>query len=159
MGAESVSVAEALSHADTLEISCHSRTRVLLSALESMENKRHTSYMEAIQRTFTYKISEVQHINYWERLHELKLYSLHRRRERYIIIYIWKISQHMVTNIDGTMGHKIKTKKTSKTWNTVCYSVPDKQTPSAIPSSKRNNCIWASVVQLVAKISERHWNC
>ena len=45
--------------------------------------------IEAIQRTFTYKITEVQHLKYWERLHELKLYSLLRRRERYIIIYIW----------------------------------------------------------------------
>ena len=40
----SVSVAEALSHAHTLEISCHSPTRVLLPALESMESKRHTRY-------------------------------------------------------------------------------------------------------------------
>ena len=44
--------------------------------------------IEGIQRTFTYKITEVQHLNYYERLHELKLYSLQRRRERYIIIYI-----------------------------------------------------------------------
>ena len=44
MGVESGSVSEALSHADTLEISCHSPTRVLLPALESMESKRHTSY-------------------------------------------------------------------------------------------------------------------
>ena len=44
MGAESVSFVEALSHADTLEISCHSPTRVLLPALESMESKRHPSY-------------------------------------------------------------------------------------------------------------------
>ena len=28
--------------------------------------------IEAIQRTFTYKITEVQHLNYWERLHEFK---------------------------------------------------------------------------------------
>ena len=41
---ESVAVAEALSHADTLEISCHSPTRILLPALESMESKRHTGY-------------------------------------------------------------------------------------------------------------------
>ena len=68
--------------------------------------------IEALQRTFTYKITEVQHLNYWERLHELKLYSLQRRRERYIIIYIWKITtQHMVPNIDGTIGHTIKTRK------------------------------------------------
>ena len=43
MSVESVSVTEALSHADTLEIS-HSRTRVVLPALESMESKKDTSY-------------------------------------------------------------------------------------------------------------------
>ena len=59
--------------------------------------------IETIQRTFSYKITEVQHLNYWERLHELKLYSLQRRRERYIVIYIWKIKKHMVPNINGTM--------------------------------------------------------
>ena len=106
----SVSVAEALSHADTLEIFCHSPTKVLLSAQESMESKD-IQAIEAIQRTFTYKITEVQHLNYRERLHELKLYSFQRRRERYIIIYIWKITQHMVPNIDGTKGHKLKSKK------------------------------------------------
>ena len=66
---------------------------------------------EDIKRTFTYKITEVQHLNYWERLHELKLYSLQRRRERYIIIYVWKITQLTVPYIDGTMGNKIKTRK------------------------------------------------
>ena len=44
MGVESVSVEGVISHADTLEISCHSPTRVLLPALESMESQRHTSY-------------------------------------------------------------------------------------------------------------------
>ena len=43
MGVESVSVVETLAHADTLETSCHSPTRVMLPALESMESKRHTS--------------------------------------------------------------------------------------------------------------------
>ena len=95
MSVESVSVAKTLSHADTLEIYCHSPTRVLLPALESTKAKD-IQAIEAIQRTFTYKITEVQHLNYWERLHDIKLYSLHRRRERYILIYIWKITQHMV---------------------------------------------------------------
>ena len=67
--------------------------------------------IEAIQRTFTCKITEVQHLNYWERLHELKLYYLQRRRELYIIVYIWKITQHMVPNISGTIWHTIKTRK------------------------------------------------
>ena len=67
--------------------------------------------IETIQRTFTYEINEVQHLKYQERLHELKLHSLQRRHECYIIKYIWKITQRMVPNIDGTMGHKIKTRK------------------------------------------------
>ena len=66
MGVESVVIADALFHADILEISCHSPTRVLLSALDSMEAKDKQA-IEAIQRTFTYKITEVQHLNYWER--------------------------------------------------------------------------------------------
>ena len=44
MGDESVSVAEVLSQADTLEISYHFPTRVLQLALESMESENHTSY-------------------------------------------------------------------------------------------------------------------
>ena len=44
--------------------------------------------IEAIQRTFTYKITEVQHLINHERLHELKVYSLQRRSKFYIIIYI-----------------------------------------------------------------------
>ena len=114
--------------------------------------------IEAIQRTFTYKITKVQHLNYWERLHELKLYSLQRRRERYIIIYIWMITQLMVPNIVGTMGHKIKTRKHTR-HGTLRYSVSNNQKPSTIPSRKCINCIGASFVQFVAKISERHRKC
>ena len=32
--------------------------------------------VETTHRTFTHKVTEVQHFNYWERLHEPKLYSL-----------------------------------------------------------------------------------
>ena len=52
-----------------------------------------------------------------------------------------------------------KKQKTSKTWNIMRYSVSNKHKPSRIPSRECNNCIWASVVQLVAKISERHRKC
>ena len=40
MGVESVPVMAALSHADTLVVSYHSFSRVLLSALESMEGEK-----------------------------------------------------------------------------------------------------------------------
>ena len=47
--------------------------------------------LEGIQRTFTDKIEGLQDLNYWQRLEKLNLYSVHRRYERYIIIYIWKV--------------------------------------------------------------------
>ena len=47
--------------------------------------------LEAVQRTFTSKIKSLENLNYWERLKALNLMSLQRRRERYIIIYMWKI--------------------------------------------------------------------
>ena len=37
-------------------------------------------------------------LNYCDRLKELKLYSLKRRRERYCIIYVWKILHNMALN-------------------------------------------------------------
>lgn len=55
--------------------------------------------LEAAQRTFTNKIEGLQPYNYWERLQQLGLYSLQRRRERYSIIYVWKILEHLVPNV------------------------------------------------------------
>ena len=52
MGVESVSVVEAHSHAGTLEISCHSPTRVLLPALQSTESKRNTSYRSYLMNVY-----------------------------------------------------------------------------------------------------------
>ena len=56
--------------------------------------------LESVQRTFTNRISGMQHLDYWERLKKLNLYSLERRRERYQIIYIWKMINELVPNID-----------------------------------------------------------
>ena len=59
--------------------------------------------LEAVQRTFTCRIDGMAGLNYWQRLQRLKLYSLQRRRERYIVIYIWKILNDQVPNFDGVM--------------------------------------------------------
>ena len=47
--------------------------------------------IESVQRTFTSKINGIQHLNYWDRLKYLGIMSLQRRRDRYIIIHMWKI--------------------------------------------------------------------
>ena len=47
---------------------------------------------------FTSKIAGVGHLDYWERLKSLKIMSLQRRRERYIIIHMWKTLHNRCPN-------------------------------------------------------------
>ena len=49
--------------------------------------------------SFAIFISGMKGLSYPERLTVLKLYSLQRRRERYIIIYVWKILEGLVPNL------------------------------------------------------------
>ena len=156
MGVESVPVAEALSHVDTLEISRHSLLEYSCQLWNPWKAKD-IQAIEAIQRMFTYKITEV-HFNYLERLRDLKLFSL-QHVVNVIFIYIWKITQQMEPNIDGVMLHTIETRKHLRHGT---HAVLNRQKPSTIPSSRCYIIVfaWASVVQLVvAKISERHRKC
>ena len=57
--------------------------------------------IESIQRSFTAKIEGCSDLNYWDRLKNLDLYSLQRRRERYMIILIWKIYYGLIPNSIG----------------------------------------------------------
>ena len=58
--------------------------------------------LEAVQRHLVGRISdkETNLLNYWEKLQTLKLYSQERRRERYQVIFLWKISQGLVSGYD-----------------------------------------------------------
>ena len=53
---------------------------------------------ENIQRFFTRRIADCKGKNYWERLEHLQILSLQRRRERYMIIHMWKIYQGLAPN-------------------------------------------------------------
>ncbi|KAL5270062.1 hypothetical protein ACHWQZ_G003521 [Mnemiopsis leidyi] len=57
--------------------------------------------IENIQREFTRRISGLKERNYWERLTELKLFTLQRRRKRYSIIQVWKIKNGLAPNSVG----------------------------------------------------------
>ena len=57
-----------------------------------------TNLIEKVQRSFTKHIAGMHDLLYDERLKALKLYSLQRRRERYCIIYVWKILEGLVPN-------------------------------------------------------------
>ena len=60
---------------------------------------KHINLVEKVQRSFTRFISGMKGLSYPEKLTVLKLYSLYRRRERYIIIYVWKILEGLVPNL------------------------------------------------------------
>lgn len=68
------------------------------SPLWSPHLVKHITKIESVQRTVTSKIQGMEHLNYWERLQQLNMFSLQRRRERYQIIHIWKISQGIIPN-------------------------------------------------------------
>ena len=54
---------------------------------------------DRVRSAFIYeKIDGMNGLNYWERLNSLRLYSVQRRRERYIILYVFKILHNLVPN-------------------------------------------------------------
>ena len=54
--------------------------------------------LESVQRSFTYRIAGCQNLDYWQRLQKLSLMSLQRRRERFIILHIWKVLHGQTSN-------------------------------------------------------------
>ena len=62
--------------------------------------------IEAVQRSFTSKIENLQELNYYQRLQHLNLYSLQRRRERFIIIHTYKIYKNLAPNDLNLIFHE-----------------------------------------------------
>ena len=58
--------------------------------------------LELVQVSYLNKIAGMQAYDYWEQLKILKQYSLERRRERYIAIYVWKVLEGNVPNFGIT---------------------------------------------------------
>ena len=69
------------------------------SQLWSPSSQSLINKLEAVQKSLVMKIQDkdLEHLNYWEKLSVLRLFSQERRRERYQIIFIWKISQGLVS--------------------------------------------------------------
>ena len=57
-----------------------------------------TELLESVQREFTRRIDGYKYFSYWDRLKQLNISSLQRRRERYILIIMWKILHNEVPN-------------------------------------------------------------
>ena len=67
------------------------------SQLWSPSDQASISKLEGVARSFTARVDSMEGLDYWERLQKLGMYSQERRRERYQIIFIWKLSQGLIT--------------------------------------------------------------
>ena len=115
------------------------------SQLWSPQNKGDIQMIEDIQKSFTRKIFLHGREDYWDRLQSLRLYSLERRRERYRIIYVWKMLENMVPNL--TTDNKI-TSNTSLRFGRKCDVPSMSRTASSRVQSIREGSLSVNGVQL-----------
>ena len=80
-----------------------------INFLESVQ-RRFTSYMSCFQTYDATLNMTTCTVPYNERLKRLKIYSLQRRRERYMIIYIYKIKVGLVQNPGVVFEYNPRTK-------------------------------------------------
>ena len=97
------------------------------SQLWSPSDQASISKLEGVARSFTSRITGMENLDYWERLEHLGMFSQERRRERYQIIFIWKLSQGFVTGYNLQFQHSER--------RGLCVSVPPMATHS--PASVR----------------------
>ena len=84
--------------------------------------------LEGLARQFTSHIEGMEGLDYWERMKELHLYSQERRRERYLIIYIWKLALGLVKGFKMESSHSRR-----RGW----YAIPKTIVQEGVPLSVR----------------------
>ena len=100
------------------------------SQLWSPTDQASISKLEGVARTFTSRISGMENFDYWERLSELRMYSQERRRERYQILFIWKLSQGLVG------GYNLNFLQSERRGTTVCVPPMAAGCPAAVRRAK-----------------------
>ncbi|KAK3871524.1 hypothetical protein Pcinc_023332 [Petrolisthes cinctipes] len=67
-----------------------------------------------VRRSFTRQIRGMRDLSYWDRLMELRLYLQQRSRDRYWVIYMWKILEGQVPNPAPLALQPYTTKRTGR---------------------------------------------
>ena len=84
--------------------------------------------IETVQRNFLSKVAGLEEMDHWARLNSLHLYSQERQRERYMILFIRKISQGLVKGYDVSFAESDRRGR---------MAIPREYVPSA-PAHVRN---------------------
>ena len=91
------------------------------------------SKLENVAKQFTSHISEMEGLDYWERLEKLGIYSQERRRERYFIIFVWKLAMGLVK------GYKIDfIFNTRRGWSAVPKLIK-KNAPASVRNARESS--------------------
>ena len=77
------------------------------SVLWSPRDQSAINRLERVQKQFVSQIKDdlLKGLNYWEKLSTLQVFSQERRRERFIICLLWKLSQGLVDGYDVQWSH------------------------------------------------------
>ena len=105
--------------------------------------------LEGIQRTFTSRIKGMEDVDYHKRLKKLKLYSLERRRDRYLIIYGWQQIENIKENV-----MKLKTN-----WRGLGRRIISRAIPTQVEGRRLKRAKITSIHNSPARRVERAFNC
>ena len=96
------------------------------SQLWSTSDQSSINKLDSVQKNLVDRIKDNQltGLSYWEKLGHLKLYSQERRRERYQVIFLWKISQGLVSGYDIQFTSGLGRRGRSIIPNTVAKAAP-----------------------------------
>ena len=100
--------------------------------------------LESVQRQFTSRIEGLSDLSYYERLQALKILSLQRRRERFIIIMVWKI-------INGETANDLNLETTNAARRGVKVKVP----PLKMTATQRSRSLYE---HSFAVVGPKLWN-
>ena len=71
------------------------------SVIWSPTEKQDIRKIERVQAAYTKKIKGMENLDYYERLEQLNLHSMERRRDRYYVIYAWQQIRGKKENVMG----------------------------------------------------------
>ena len=103
------------------------------SQLWSPGDQESISKLESIQRHFTSKVDGLEGLDYWERLINLQLYSQERRRERYMVIFLWKISQGLVK------GYSVNFSSTGRRGRSIVPNSVVRSSPAVVKRARESS--------------------
>jgi hypothetical protein len=103
------------------------------SQLWSPSDQASIARLEGVARSYTRQVQGMEGLDYIERLKKLKMYSQERRRERYKIIFIWKVGMGMIKGYNLPFTHNPRTG-----WRVTPAPVPA-SAPAAVRTARRSS--------------------